>query len=67
MNKKIVKYTRLYFCKIGEAAFLDTVNHPNLGSAGSTKPAITSNVISFDPETGHLETENTKYVPELAT
>lgn len=60
MPKKIVKYLALHRCKLGERALVTPVNHPHTANGAL---AHTSGVLSYDPKTGHFETEGTQYRP----
>ena len=59
MRKKIVHYDgEIAFLGIGTCAYLTPIDHP---SVSNTKTVRTSSVVSFNKETGILETENTIY------
>ena len=50
-------YTAAEFCQVGSCASLKGVQHP----AGVGPDVITQPVQSFDPDTGVIETKNTRY------
>lgn len=61
--KQPVRYRALHYCKVGERALVETVNHPDYKSVRSLEPAATSVVVAFDPATGVFETQNSVYTP----
>lgn len=61
-SKKTVRYSQLGACMVGSSALLLPVDHPG-PHVSNTKFVTTSTVLSFDPETGIIETLNTRYVP----
>ena len=61
--KQAVRYRALHYCKVGERALVETVNHPDYKSVRSLEPAATSVVIKFDPLSGVFETQNSVYTP----
>ena len=52
-------YTAAEFVKVGACALLKGVQHPS--AAGVGPDVITTHVQSFDPDTGVIETKNTRY------
>ena len=50
-------YTAAEFVKVGACALLNGVEHPS----GVGPQVVTTPVRSFDPWTGVIETENTRY------
>lgn len=48
-----------YHIMIGSCAFIECVNHPLM----SDQPVRTSQVLTFDIDTGVFETKNTIYTP----
>ena len=61
--KPIVKYETAYNVEIGFSASLVNVkNHPQLGDVPHVR---TSQVLSYDPVTGKIETLNTVYVQDF--
>lgn len=67
MSKKVVHYTQAALIEVGSGAFVQTIDHPELGR-GQTHTgyaARTSTVESYDPSTGIFETKNTIYKPNL--
>lgn len=64
-DKKIVQYFGSHFHgnPVGENIFLKAIDHPNFPRQHITA-VITSVVLAYDEATGHIETENTLYVPE---
>lgn len=67
-SKPTVKYSGKATPFVG-CAVLRPVDHPNHlagHDASNEHPVRTSRVISWDEETGRIETQNTIYVPETA-
>lgn len=65
MSKKVVHYNDMhavYGWKNG-SVFLCPVDHPDTVNVSNTKPVMTSTVVSWDKETGIIETLNTIYKP----
>lgn len=64
-NKKVVKYSEILSPLIAEGypVWLIPVDHPDTEDVTNGKPALTSNVVSYDETTGEFETTYTLYVP----
>lgn len=65
-DKQIVKYSQLRFCRVGCSANVTPMNHTNPIFGQDVEngfPCTTSDVISFNEDTGVFETMNTIYVP----
>lgn len=58
---RVSPYTRII---VGDSAFVIPVDHPDTENVVNGVGALTSEVISYDTETGEFETKNTKYVIE---
>ena len=60
-NKPVVKYSKERGAQIGVggSAFVYGLDHPHLGEGYVS----TSEVLSYDSNTGEFETLNTRYVP----
>ena len=52
-------YTAAEFVKVGACALLIGVEHPS--RTGSLPRVVSTTVRSYDPKTGVIETENTRY------
>lgn len=63
MVKQKVRYRALHYCKVGERALVEPVNHPNYRAVRSLVPSMTSEVLKFEESTGCFETRNTVYEP----
>ena len=59
---KAATYTALAFCKVGSCALLIGVQHPD----GVGPDVVTTPVQAFDPATGVITTENTRYTKAAA-
>lgn len=62
-NKKIVRYSQLLYCKVGDSALVIPVDHPDAAYVSNEDIARTSTVVSYDEVTEQFETLNTLYVP----
>ena len=59
-EKKVVWYEKILSPVIpGQPAYVVPVNHPNCTNQGM--PARTSAVLRYNPKTGEIETQNTRY------
>lgn len=63
-DKPVVRYSALIYCEVGKPALVKPINHPS-ASVFNTKDALTSNVISYDKNTGAFETRNTRYEADV--
>ena len=65
-EKPVVQYRTNPYTRIvvGDSAFVVPVDHPDTVNVTNGQGALTSEVVSYDPETGVFETKNTHYVPE---
>lgn len=66
MSKPTVHYQTLLFVKVGSFALLYPVDHPNHlpeHKVSNNQEVTTSKVLSYDDQTGRIETLNTIYVP----
>ena len=64
ISKKIVHYDLEQGAIVFEyGAILNPVDHPDSANVSNTKEVFTSKVLSYDPESGRIETENTIYIP----
>lgn len=64
MDKPTVTYDNSYEytqIEVGYCAYVWPVDHPN---CSNTKVVMTSEVQSYDAESGEFETMNTKYIPK---
>lgn len=63
--KKIVHYVELWDdVVVGKYAFLVPIDHPDYKNVSNDTVTKTSTVVSYDPETGTIETKNTIYVKQ---
>jgi len=65
MTKKVVHYNDAHGV-VGwrnGSVFLTPVDHPDTLNVSNTRPVMTSTVVSWDKETGIIETLNTIYKP----
>lgn len=63
MEKKTVHYHKSRGILIyGEHAYLNPIDHPG-ALVSNTREVRTSPIVSYDPITGRLETQNTIYMP----
>jgi hypothetical protein len=65
-EKKVVQYavTPHTSIQVGMGALVSPVDHPDTENVTNGLHAFTSEVLSYDTETGEFETLNTKYVPQ---
>lgn len=65
MTKQVVKYDpkESKFIKIGYAAEVTPIDHPDEENVSNFLPVTTSTVIAYDETTGEFETRNTLYKP----
>lgn len=64
MNKRIVHYDDSKpVQEVGERVILHPINHPDTINVSNTTTVITSKVVSWNKETGVIETQNTVYIP----
>jgi hypothetical protein len=64
-TKPIVRYS--HFIRppvVGESCVLYPLDHPDVYRVSNTTWAMTSPVVSFDADSGVIETQNTLYHPE---
>lgn len=61
--KPCVHYDLLVRCEAGERALVRPLDHPQRALVSNKSVALTSTVLSYDPQTGEFETENTRYRP----
>lgn len=66
MLKPTVHYTKVFYVSVNDHAVLTPKDHPSL-SVSNEGPAMTSLVLSYDEETGRIETMNTIYMPYKET
>lgn len=69
-DKKIVQYTRASFYgdPVGKNIRVYTIDHPDINEFIQSRLGLnTSTVVSYDETTGHIETQNTLYVPATST
>lgn len=66
-GKPVVQYVVTPFTRIveGEGAFVQPIDHPDTYNVTNGLHAFTSEVLSYDTNTGEFETKNSRYV--LAT
>lgn len=64
MEKQVVKYSSLLFCQVGTGAMVVPVNHPDTYRVSNGFTAYTSEVLSYNSDTGEFETKNSRYVPQ---
>jgi hypothetical protein len=62
-NKQVVQYrvTPYQYIQVGESAVVIPVDHPDTELVTNGQAALTSEVLSYDTETGEFETKNTLY------
>lgn len=65
MEKKTVHYDKNKGVTVFmNKAVLTPIDHPDSERVSNTMEVITSNVISWDEESGRIETMNTVYIPK---
>lgn len=63
-TKPVVYYKGGYAIFCGRAV-LHPLDHPDTVNVSNTKQVITSRVLSHDPVSGRVETQNSVYIPQL--
>jgi hypothetical protein len=63
LSKPRVKYSSLVYAEVGHCALLRPIDHPSY-FVSNEKVARTSKVLSYNRDTGRIETENTVYIPQ---
>lgn len=63
-GKKVVQYvvTPYTYIVVGESAVVVPVDHPDTEAVVNGMTALTSEVVSYNTDTGEFETKNTRYV-----
>jgi hypothetical protein len=65
MEKKIVHYDKKKgVSPIMNRMILFPIDHPDNERVSNTQEAVTSTVVSWDEESGRIETQNTIYLPK---
>lgn len=58
---KVTPHTQIV---VGERAFVIPTNHPDEVNVENGRHAFTTEVVSYNTDTGEFETKNSRYVPE---
>lgn len=61
-GKLVVHYSRLVYAKVGHRACLYPIDHTS-SWVSNTCEAVTSEVLSYDQNSGRIETLNSVYYP----